>query len=284
MEELQVEGLTVRYRASGQGPGVVALHCSSSHSGQWAALADDLAADFAVFAPDLHGYGRSDALPRDGRAYFERDAAIVTALAAKHGAPLHLVGHSLGGTVALRVALRQPQLVASLTLIEPVQFSILEEIQDPARAEYHDIASRVNALVRLKQPRQAAQAFVDFWVAPGAFQTMDAATRDYVIATIGRVTDDWAGCSLVAPGQARLADCAALAMPCQIIRGGATRASARAITQALANTIPGATLHEVAGVGHMAAATKPDLINPLITGFVRRLVRATPVPPTQSKG
>ncbi len=282
MEKLDVDGLTIRYRAAGQGPGqgpgpgVVLLHCSSSHSGQWRALSAALADDFTTLAPDLHGYGRSDPLPRDGQPYFMRDAAIVAALAARHGAPLHLVGHSLGGTVALRVALRQPHLVASLTLIEPVQFSILEETQDPLRAEYHEIATLVNALVRLRQPVEAARKFVEFWGAEGDFDAMDDATRDYVTATIGRVTDDWAGCSLMAPGQMRLAECAALTMPCQFIRGGATRASAHAITQALHATIPGATLHEVAGVGHMAAATRPELINPLIISFLRRVSGVKP--------
>ena len=72
-----------------------------------------------MFAPDFHGYDQSEPLPQDGRPYFQHDTAIVNELLDALDAPAHLVGHSLGGTIAVRVALKRPDDVASLTLIEP---------------------------------------------------------------------------------------------------------------------------------------------------------------------
>ncbi|MGR3343109.1 MAG: alpha/beta fold hydrolase [Paracoccaceae bacterium] len=271
MEVIKIEGQSISYRTAGAGPLVILLHCSSSHSGQWKALIADLASDFTTVALDFHGYGRSDALPRDGRPFFEHDSAIVTGLVDRFGGSAHLVGHSLGGTIALRVAIRHPELVRSLSLIEPVQFSILEEMGDAERFEYFELVATVDTLVRLKGVRDAARWFVDFWAGDGAFDALDGKTKTYTEQTIGRVTEDSAGLSLRAPGQIRLNDCRALAMPCQIIQGGATRSSTRAICEHLAREIPGVEVEVIPGVGHMAAAVQPDVINPAIIQFLKRV-------------
>jgi len=271
VEVIKIEGQSISYRAAGAGPLVILLHCSSSHSGQWKALMTELAADFTTIAPDFHGYGHSDALPRDGRPFFEHDSAIVTGLAARFGGRAHLVGHSLGATVALRVAIHHPELVHSLSLIEPVQFSILEEMGDAERFEYFELVATVDTLIRLQGVRDAARWFVDFWAGDGAFDALDGKIKTYTEQTIGRVSEDSAGLSLRAPGQIRLADCRALAMACQIVRGGATRASTRAICTHLAREIPGVEVEDIPGVGHMAAAVQPDVINPAIVRFLKRV-------------
>ena len=275
MEIIEIEGQSIHYRVAGAGPVVILLHCSSSHSGQWKPLIADLAGDFTTIAPDFHGYGHSDALPRDGRPYFEHDSAIVTGLVARFGGRAFLVGHSLGATVALRVAIHHPELVHSLSLIEPVQFSILEEMGDAERFEYFELVATVDTLKRLQGVRDAARWFVDFWAGDGAFDALDDKTKTYTEQTIGRVTEDSAGLSLRAPGQIRLSDCRALAMACLVIRGGATRASTRAICTHLAREIQGVEVEDIPGVGHMAAAVQPDVINPAIVRFLRRVASDT---------
>ncbi|MBV1866996.1 MAG: alpha/beta hydrolase [Marinosulfonomonas sp.] len=268
MNTISVEGQQVHYRAQGAGPVVILLHCSSSHSGQWAPLIDLLSPNFNVLAPDLHGYGRSDPLPLDGRAYFERDGAIVTQLAAKYGPKVHIVGHSLGGTVALHTAVKHPDILNSLTVIEPVQFSLIEEAGIVSQAEYHEISSTVCGLVRLNKPRDAARLFVDFWASQGAYERMDAKTQAYVEQTIERVTDDWAGCSRHAPGQITIADLAGISVPSMILRGSETRTSARNITEIVHKEIAGSDLVELPGLSHMAAANQPGAINEVIVDFL----------------
>ena len=66
MPTLDVGGNRVNYRVSGSGVPVILLHSSSSHSGQWKALMEDLSENYRFFAPDLHGFGRSSPLPDDG--------------------------------------------------------------------------------------------------------------------------------------------------------------------------------------------------------------------------
>ena len=269
LQEITVCGQRILYRTAGTGPVVILLHCSSSHSGQWVLLIENLSSDFTVLAPDLHGYGRSDALPDDGRPYFEHDCRMVGALAGKWGAPVHLVGHSLGGTVALHMALKAPELVASLCLIEPVQFSLLEETGAPEQAEFHEISAATTALIEQGKTLQAARQFVDYWVSDGAFDVMDAKTQNYVERTIAGLTREWVGVSLKAPGQIRVGELAGISRPCVIVRGGATRASARAVSEILHQNIAGSRLHVIPDIGHMGAASEPLAVNVKIAGFLR---------------
>ncbi len=117
MPTLEVGGNRVNYRVSGSGVPVILLHSSSRHSGQWKALMEDLSENYRFFAPDLHGFGRSSPLPDDGQPYFVHDVAMLQAFVDLAGEPVHLVGHSLGGTVAAHAVLARPEQALSLTLI-----------------------------------------------------------------------------------------------------------------------------------------------------------------------
>jgi pimeloyl-ACP methyl ester carboxylesterase len=80
---------------------------------------------------------------------------------------VHLVGHSFGAFVALRLASRHSERVASLALYEPVAFRMLET-DDPALAEMHWRAEIIRNLVAAGSRQAAAAAFIDFWSASAA--------------------------------------------------------------------------------------------------------------------
>ena len=102
-------------RDSGQGEAVLCLHSSTSSSRQWIPLMERLAANHRVLAPDLCGQGRNTG-PGGGGDALEEDVGLIEALAGN--LPVHVVGHSYGGAVALRYTMRHPARVRSLTLYE----------------------------------------------------------------------------------------------------------------------------------------------------------------------
>ena len=106
------------YREVGAGEPIVFLHCSSGSSGAWVSVMNQLVRDHRALAPDLLGYGRSAPWPRDLPLASDGELGVLEALLDVVGQPVHLVGHSYGGTVALNAARRFPRRVASLTLIE----------------------------------------------------------------------------------------------------------------------------------------------------------------------
>ena len=270
MPRLDLDATTVNVREAGEGPPVILLHASSSHSGQWRSLSEQLSDRFHVLAPDLHGYGKSDPLPAADRPYFESDAAIVNALMDKLNVPAHLVGHSLGGTVAVRSVLERPDDVASLTLIEPVLFNLLEEIEDPTRLAYLEVAHGVMVRVRFGDREGAARLFMDYWLGVGGLDAMDEGTRDYAIRTIDRVADDWFGISAHAPGALTANDLRALSPPTLLLCGEQTQPSTRRIVEILREALPAAEYHEIPGAGHMSPVTHPEPVNEMIIEFIER--------------
>lgn len=270
MRTLDLDGAVISLRDAGQGPPVILLHSSSSHSGQWKHLSDLLSGQFRVLAPDLHGYGRSDPLLPNGRSSTQQDAGIVYALLDDLGTPAHLVGHSLGGSIAGRVAIERPNEVASLTMIEPVFFSLLEETQSPSRIEYLEVANAMMVLDRFGERERAASLFLDFWIGPGALDGMDEEAREYVVRTVDRVADDWFGVSASAPGALTVEDFDRLSSPTLLVCGEKTKASTRDIVAILREAIPQAEYREILGAGHMSPVTHTAAVNELIVDFIER--------------
>jgi pimeloyl-ACP methyl ester carboxylesterase len=114
---VHVEGLPTRYLAAGEGPPLILLHGVGDNALGWAWVMPALARAYCVYAPDLPGSGGS-ASPRGydhSPAAFERFLrAFLDALEAGSAA---VVGNSLGGLVALRLALSDPERVAALGLL-----------------------------------------------------------------------------------------------------------------------------------------------------------------------
>ena len=106
---------------SADGEAALCVHGLGGSSRNWTDLMDLLRPDITATALDLPGHGASPPRP-DGRYSIKALAQTVAQLLAKQGekhGPVHLIGNSMGGAVALRAASQRPDLVKSLTLISP---------------------------------------------------------------------------------------------------------------------------------------------------------------------
>nr|WP_246490895.1 pimeloyl-ACP methyl ester esterase BioH [Chitinivorax tropicus] len=95
----------------GRGPNLVMLHGWAMHGGIWHGIAERLAEHFCVHLVDLPGHGHSVAVEPFGLK------AIADRIAAEFPWPVHVLGWSLGGAVALRWALDQPHAINKLVLV-----------------------------------------------------------------------------------------------------------------------------------------------------------------------
>jgi pimeloyl-ACP methyl ester carboxylesterase len=117
--ELLVHGNEVSYAEAGAdsgGPVVVLVHGIASRAAQWEAVMSQLGESCHVIAPDLLGHGRS-AKPRGDYSLGAHACGIRDLLAALGHDRVSLVGHSLGGGVALQFAYQFPERVERLALV-----------------------------------------------------------------------------------------------------------------------------------------------------------------------
>src|SRR4051812_50061551 len=114
--EIDLHGHQVVYRVAGTGPAVVLVHGMVNSSRHWQAVATRLAERYTVIAPDLVGHGDS-ATPRGDYSLGAHAAVIRDLLSALGIDRATMVGHSLGGGVAMVFFWQFPERVERLALV-----------------------------------------------------------------------------------------------------------------------------------------------------------------------
>lgn len=120
---IQAGDAKVRAVIAGRGePTLVLIHGFGDHLMTWRAVFDQLAIGHRVLAFDLPGFGASE--KPAGRYTLDAMADRVRSLIGHLQGPLVLVGHSMGGEIALATAIAEPDRVAALVLIAPAGFDV----------------------------------------------------------------------------------------------------------------------------------------------------------------
>jgi pimeloyl-ACP methyl ester carboxylesterase len=114
--EIELHGHRVSYRRGGSGPGLLLLHGITNSSATWEGVADELTEHFAVIAPDLLGHGES-ATPRGDYSLGAHAAGVRDLLSALGINRVTVVGHSLGGGIAMQFAYQFPERCERLVLV-----------------------------------------------------------------------------------------------------------------------------------------------------------------------
>ena len=122
---------------------VILVHSSGLGSRQWRRTLEALSGSHRVIVPDLIGYGDSSVVSLGERVHFEMDLLALERLIDTTREPVHLVGHSYGGLLALLAALHRPATVRSVSVYEAVAFGVLRsEGDDEALATLPSAAAR----------------------------------------------------------------------------------------------------------------------------------------------
>ena len=113
---IKVDGLDTHYYIAGQGEPLVAIHGGGGDARTWWRNISELSSKYTVYAPDLPGYGGSQ--PLSGKYYIPELSDFVEKFTGALGLEkFNLVGHSLGGGVALNYALKFPAKIKKLVLV-----------------------------------------------------------------------------------------------------------------------------------------------------------------------
>jgi pimeloyl-ACP methyl ester carboxylesterase len=251
-------------------PVAIGLHCSGADGSQWRKLAAVLAPGFAFRAPDFIGTDRWKSW--HGRRAFTLadEAQLIATIIDVSRAPVHLIGHSYGGAVAMRVAAARPSRIASLTLYEPSAFYLLRDLGSRGGIELAEIERIAHSVVRGLASGayvEAAATFVDYWNGDGAW----AALREDVRASLLR----WAPHAAL-HFHALLSETMPLTQmrlgcPVLVMRGEHALGPSRLLAETISQTLSGRPATCIPGAGHMGPITHADAVN---AGIAAHLAKA----------
>lgn len=271
MPTIEVEGTLLFCRRDGSGAPVVMVHSTGCSSAQWDRTSEVLAADHEVICPDLYGHGRSPSWPGHRAITLRDEAAVVLAAMQMVAGPVHLVGHSYGGAVALRAAIECRRKVATLTVVEPAAFFLLRDgsaSDERLAKEIGEVALTVVAGLASGARSEGMRRFVDYWNGDGAWAAMPAERRAALSSRTEAVALNFA--AIGAEGM-RLADLRQLDRPTLIVRGDRSPATTQRISGLLATVLPQARIETVAGAGHMLPLTHLAAFEALLFDHIGRL-------------
>ena len=254
-------------------PVVLLLHGWGASAYMWRDwLAPLAAAGYRVIAPDLPGHGVS-AKPLDAEAY-SRDAMVSSVrllLEHERAGVAHVVGQSMGGTIAIDLATSHPQVVAQLVLVNPATFGRVRMIaffrrMSPTMIEAvlprlvpRWLIARTHGMVYGDPTRVTAQDINEYW-APSQFPGFSRAMRRLLHRF------DW---TRAAPEEmARLL--APMADRTLVILGTRDRlvVGASEYASAVRQRLPGLRVYMADGGGHAVNEERPGDLVPRVRSFL----------------
>lgn len=250
------DGAGIHWQESGRGSPLLLImgHCYSSR--MWYPLIDKLSAHHRVIRFDNRGTGSSDTTWRVTVQQLAQDALAVMDAAGIESAHVH--GVSMGGVIALELAMQQPQRVRTLIL----------GCTGILSAEKRRMPAAMRALYYL--PRPLLRWLLSSRGGYGSRATVEAAARDRAVL----LSDTSTKRGLAAQAAALAGYCtsapavAALRIPALVLHGDEDRTVALEAGIELARALPDSRLHIVEGAAHNYLVAGVDEVVPLMLSFI----------------
>lgn len=266
-----VAGAKVHYIDEGSGPAVILIHGFAGSTFSWRLVIPDLAKTHRVIAVDLPGFGFSDRgldvdYSHTGQA--ERIVALMDLLGIERAT---LIGHSMGGAIAQRVASRHPGRVARLILVAAVNAA-----QPPDSARRGRATGPMFALVGVAQRSPRAMYAVGRRALRRMVHDAEYATeevmRGYIdpllipgtVAAVRKIT--------AATGEEAPADLSGISAPTLVLIGASDRMIPPEKALELAEAISGARYLVIPEAGHLLAEERPEAFLEEVLAFLHEPV------------
>jgi epoxide hydrolase 4 len=281
----------IHYVSRGQGRPLLFLHGFPQFWFLWREQLADLGEDHAVYAPDMRGYNLS-CKPEDPEAYRMRHLLgdVVELIDELDLSDLTLIGHDWGGIVSWAFALKYPEMIERLVIIDaPPPFTWNRDLRESPKQR-----DAVNYMVELSKPSPEPESML----AANDFSMMDdimlrIGGRDARLSDADRRVyhEAWAQPGALRGGlnyyrAARMGEQVAaggvpeeyaakitsqtLEVPTLVIWGENDAALLPSLTRGLTEWVPGVRVEIVPGAGHWVPYERPDEVNRLIRDFVDR--------------
>lgn len=256
--QTRVNGIQMGFTDEGIGTPLVFVHGFPLSRGAWAKQVEAFKATHRVIAPDLRGLGESQST--EGLISMGRFAEDLSALLQHLGTgPVILIGHSMGGYVALAFAKAFPQFLRGLVLVGTKASADTEEGAAARRATADKVrTSGPSVVVDAMAPKMLAANNTDVAMATAVRGFMAGSTTEGVIGALLGMAErpdarTWLG---------------EIRVPTLVITGSDDTIIPPSESEALAKAIPGAQLVIIPNAGHLVAFEQAEAFNESLRVFL----------------
>ena len=260
MPEIEVNGVRTYYEEYGSGPSLVLLHgLGATGTDLWKKHIADLAQDLRVVAYDLRGSGRSEATPGPytiGQLTDDLDA-LIEGLGL---APVALMGHSMGGSIALEEAGRHPDRVRAV-----VGVGAAIDLPEQARA---GLATRAETVER-EGMGAVAETIATNGMAPSFREAHPEEFQEFISLLAGNDVNGYAAQCRALVEMAITEHLHRIAAPVLLACGELDAVSPPSVNRETAERIAGARVVEIDDCAHIIPWEKPDELQGAVRPFLR---------------
>ena len=259
MKTFQLADYDMAYLDIGSGVPTVCIHGSLNDFRAWMPVLKPLSAGRRLIAPSLRHFFPEHWDGKDGKFTIAQHVDdMIAFIAGLELGPVNLIGHSRGGHIAFRLALKRPDLIRKLVLAEPggaADPSLLAAIDGetiaPAGSRAH--VKEASDKIAANDLEGGLRAFIDGINGPGSWDKLAAADR--------QMRQDNAYTLLAQVNEGRQPftkqEAEALALPTLFVIGGNTPGMLPKISKALAAHVPGAETAIIPEAGHSMFRQQP---------------------------
>lgn len=264
---------TLSYTSVGDGQPILLIHGFGATSYSWRHVVPALSAKYRVLAVDLKGSGKSPK-PQDERySLYDHADEVYNFIHEHHLTDLHIVGHSLGGGIALLIALKlqeRGEKLASLVLLDTIAYpqaipAFISLLRTPVAGwlstNVLPAKFQVRSILNVayyddsKVPEDAVTAYAEPLSEPNGTYALLQTAQNLIPDDLDQVTKRYAS----------------LTAPVLIIWGKEDEIVPLSIGEKLARELPNAVLRVIKETGHIPHEENPEAAIPLITEFVSTL-------------
>ncbi|MFI2810225.1 MULTISPECIES: alpha/beta fold hydrolase [Microbulbifer] len=263
MPVVQRDSLALHYEIQGSGPALVLLHSFLCSGAMWREQVEALAEHYTVITVDIRGHGKSSVPQQPFSIYDLMEDAL--AVLDREGIDSAIwAGLSIGGMIALRAAVKAPQRVRGLILMDT--HAGPEKMLKQLRYRLMVLAARIFG-IRLLLPQVNKLMFGDFTLV-NKRDLVNEWQEEFARVPMPTIAH---GVNALCRRDSLLSRLGLIEKPTLVIVGDDDRSLPPHLSREIADSIEGARLEMIAKAGHLTALEQPQAVNEKMLEFLRKI-------------
>lgn len=247
---------------------VIMFHSSVAGAKQWRKLMDCLSEHYHVIAINMFGYGDTPQWTTRNTQSYKDQAMLAEQFIDEGDKNVIFIGHSFGGSVAMKAASIFSSNVEKLVLIEPNPFYLLKQNgRDKGFVEINTIKESVQALGEDNKWDEAAMLFSDYWNGENSWNNTPEHRKIKFIHGLQQTHFEWDALFNEETSLTQWVE--ELPLNTHVIYAKDTVFSIKELMSLFMSAAPKWNFTEVEHGGHMLPLTRPNFINPIISKILR---------------